>query len=178
MSKTGDSRTGGHRSQLWCQTAQLWLTSLHNLQIIWENSLIIQVSVLIRMGIIWPLLWDKQNKIACLFLLIILVSLIIVVQLLSCVWLFVIPWTAALQASPSFTTSWSLPKLMSTELVIPSISSSVIPFSCYLQSFPASESFLMSWLFALGGRSIGASASASVLPMNKPLLYRYHFALG
>ena len=119
MSKTGDSRRGGHRGQLWCQTAQLWLTSLYNLQI-WENSLIIQVSVLIRMGIIWPLLWDKQNKIVCLFLLIILVSLIIVVQLLSCVWLFVIPWTAALQASPSFTTSWSLPKLMSTELVIPS----------------------------------------------------------
>ena len=45
------------------------------------------------------------------------------------------------------------------------ISSSVIPFSC-LQSFPASGSFLVSWLFASVGQSIGASASASVLPMN------------
>ena len=47
----------------------------------------------------------------------------------------------------------------------PIISSSLIPFSC-LQSFPASGSFPMSWLFASGGQSIGASASASVLPMN------------
>ena len=48
----------------------------------------------------------------------------------------------------------------------PTISSSVIPFSSCLQSFPASGSFLMSWLFASGGQNIGVSASASVLPMN------------
>ena len=48
----------------------------------------------------------------------------------------------------------------------PTNSSSVIPFSSCLQSFPASGSFLMSWLFASGGQSIGTSASASVLPMN------------
>ena len=48
----------------------------------------------------------------------------------------------------------------------PTISSSVIPFSSCLQSFPASGSFLMSWLITSGGHSIGASASASVLPMN------------
>ena len=47
----------------------------------------------------------------------------------------------------------------------PVISSSVIPFSSHLQSFPASGSFLMSQLLASGGQSIGASASASVLPM-------------
>ena len=47
----------------------------------------------------------------------------------------------------------------------PTISSSVIPFS-HLQSFPASGSFQMSQLFASGGQRIGASASASVLPMN------------
>ena len=46
------------------------------------------------------------------------------------------------------------------------ISSSVVPFSPYLQSFPASGSFLMSQLFASGGQSVGASASALVLPMN------------
>ena len=48
----------------------------------------------------------------------------------------------------------------------PAISLSVVPFSSSLQSFPDSASFPMSWLFASGGQSIGASASASVLPMN------------
>ena len=48
----------------------------------------------------------------------------------------------------------------------PTISPSVIPFSSSLQSFPASGSFLMSLLFELGGQSIEASSSASVLPMN------------
>ena len=46
------------------------------------------------------------------------------------------------------------------------ISSSVGPFSSCLQYFPASGSFTMSQLFASGGHSIGASASASLLPMN------------
>ena len=48
----------------------------------------------------------------------------------------------------------------------PTISSSVVPFSSCLQSFPASESFPMSQLCASGGQSIGVSASASVLSMN------------
>ena len=48
----------------------------------------------------------------------------------------------------------------------PTISSSVVPFSSCLQSFPASWSFPMSQLFASGGQSIGVSASTSVLPMN------------
>ena len=48
----------------------------------------------------------------------------------------------------------------------PTISSSVVPFSSHLQSFPASGSFQMSPFFALGSPSIGVSASASVLPMN------------
>ena len=47
----------------------------------------------------------------------------------------------------------------------PTISSSVIPFSFCPQSFPASGSFLMSWLFTTGGHSTGASASASIVPM-------------
>ena len=46
------------------------------------------------------------------------------------------------------------------------ISSSVAPFSSCLQSFLASGSFPLSWLFASGGQSIGVSASASVLPVN------------
>ena len=48
----------------------------------------------------------------------------------------------------------------------PTISPSVVPFSSRLQSFPASGSFPMSQLFALGGQSIGVSVSTSVLPMN------------
>ena len=48
----------------------------------------------------------------------------------------------------------------------PAISSSVIPFSSYLQSLPASGSFPMSQLFAWGGQRTRVSASASVLPMN------------
>ena len=59
---------------------------------------------------------------------------------------------------------------MSIESVMPThppaISSSVVQFSSCLQSFPASGSFPMSWLFASSGESIGASASASVLPRN------------
>ena len=46
------------------------------------------------------------------------------------------------------------------------ISSSIIPFSSCLQSFPASGSFSMSQFFTSGGQSIGASASAALLPMN------------
>ena len=46
------------------------------------------------------------------------------------------------------------------------ISSSASPISFCLQSFPASGSFPMSWLFASGGQNVEASASASVLPMN------------
>ena len=48
----------------------------------------------------------------------------------------------------------------------PTISSSVIPFSSHLQSYPASGSLQMSYFFPEGGQSIGVSASASVLPMN------------
>ena len=48
----------------------------------------------------------------------------------------------------------------------PTMSTSVIPFSSCLQSFSTSWSFPMSQFFASGGQSIGASVSASVLPMN------------
>ena len=48
----------------------------------------------------------------------------------------------------------------------PTISSSVTPFSSCLQSFPASGAFPISWLFASSNQSIGASAFASVFPMN------------
>ena len=57
----------------------------------------------------------------------------------------------------------------------PTISSSVIPFSSCLQSFPASGSFPMSQLFTSGGSSIGVSASESALPMNIQDYFLYNW---
>ena len=84
-------------------------------------------------------------------------------------------WTSARQASLSFTISWSLLKLRSTELVMRSNHLSVCwPLLLLPSVFPSIKVFLMSQLFALGDQSIGASASASVLPMNS----QYWFPLG
>ena len=94
-------------------------------------------------------------------------SALFVVQLLSHVWLFAAPWTAAHQASLSFTISQSLLKLMSIELVMPSNNLILChPLLLLPQSFPASRSLPISWLFASGGQSIGVSASASVILVN------------
>ena len=90
-----------------------------------------------------------------------------VVQLLSRVWLFVAPWTAACPAPLSSTVSWCLLKSVSIEfMMLLTISSSAAPFSFCLWSFPASESFPMNWLLPPDGQSIGASTSATVFPMN------------
>ena len=94
-------------------------------------------------------------------------NIIVLVHSLSRVQLFAIPWTAARQASLSFTIYWACSNSCSlSQWCHPIISSSVVPFSSCLQSFPASGSFLMSRLFASVGQSTGASVSASVLPMN------------
>ena len=85
----------------------------------------------------------------------------------SCVWLFATLWTAAYQTSLSIINSWSLLKLKSIELVMPS---NYIILCCLLlllsSNSPASGSFQMSQLFTSGGQRIGVSASKSVLPMN------------
>ena len=91
-----------------------------------------------------------------------------VVQTLSCVPVFETPRTAAHQASLSFSISGiclnSCPLSwwchLSSDLIFH------CPFSCCPQSFPSSGSFPISRLFASGGQSTGASASASVLPVN------------
>ena len=67
---------------------------------------------------------------------------------------------------PEFPNSWVPNSCPLSQWCHPAVSSSIIPFSSCLQSFPASGSFPMSQVFASGGQSIGASASASVLPMN------------
>ena len=92
---------------------------------------------------------------------------VFVVQSLSCVWLFAIPWTAARQASLSFTSSQSLFKFMFIESVMPSKHLILCrPLLLLFSVFPSIRSFLWTQFFARGGQSIGASASASVLPMN------------
>ena len=91
------------------------------------------------------------------------------VQLLSHVWLFATPRTAAHQAFLSITNSQNLPKIKkcpSSRWCHPDISFSVIPFSSHLQSFPASGFFPVNQFFTSGSQSIGASASASVLLMS------------
>ena len=72
------------------------------------------------------------------------------------------PWTAARQASLSFTISRSLLKLTSIESVMPSNHLHFL-FTSHLQFFAESESFPMSQFFVSGGQSIGASASKSDL---------------
>ena len=90
-----------------------------------------------------------------------------VVQSLSHVQLFETPWTAAHQASLSFTIAQSLLKLMSIESVMPFNHLLLChPFSSNLQSFPAPWSFPVSQFFTSGGQSVGVSPSGSVLPMN------------
>ena len=89
--------------------------------------------------------------------------LLFVVHLPSHAQLFVTPWTAACQASMSFTVSQSLPKLMSIESMMPP--THLTPFSSGLQSSLVSGPSPVSQ-FASGSQSIGASASASILPMN------------
>ena len=94
-------------------------------------------------------------------------SILVLAQFLSCVRLSEIPWTQhtrfpCLSLSPRVCSnacplSW---------YCLPSISSSVTPFSSCSKSFPYSWSFPVSQLFSSSGQSIGASASASVLPMN------------
>ena len=94
-------------------------------------------------------------------------AMFISVQSLSHVRLFATLWTAAHQGSLFFTNSWSLGKLMSIELVIPSNHFILChPLSSCLQSCPVMWSFLMSQFFTSVGQSIGGSISASVLPMN------------
>ena len=94
-------------------------------------------------------------------------ELLFSVQLLSQIQLFATPWTAARQASLSFTNSQSLLKLMSIEMVISS--NHLILFHPILPSpsiFPSIKVFPNESALRISGQSTGALVSASVLPMN------------
>ena len=70
-------------------------------------------------------------------------------------------------STPCLPVHHQIPELAQTHVhrVCDAISSTVVPFSFCLESFPASGSFPMSWFFASGGQSIGNLTSALVLPM-------------
>ena len=109
--------------------------------------------------------WDKNVPV---WLSKLFYQIVVAVQSLSCVRFFVIPWTAPCQAFLSSIISQSLIKFMSIELVI--LSNHLIlccaHFPFHPQSFPASGSFPVSHLFTSDDQSIGASASASILPVH------------
>jgi len=114
-----------------------------------------------------PSRWHRHSSFSYIYYACVVLGFV-VVQSLSCVWLFAIPWTIACKAclSAEDTVSWRLLKLMSIESVMPSnhliLCSSLLLFPSIS---PASEYFPTSWLIALGGQSIRASDS-TVLPMN------------
>jgi len=96
-------------------------------------------------------------------------TIVVVVQLLSHVWFFAPPWAIACQAPLFLTVSWSLLIFMSTELVMLSNHIILCIPPAYPFAFNPSQHqgyFPMSQLFASGGQSTRASASASVLPVN------------
>ena len=94
------------------------------------------------------------------------VKALVVVHLLSHIWLWD-PMDCSTPGSLSSAISWSLLKFMSIELVMLSYHLILCrPFSFCLQSFPALGLFPVSQLFSLGSQSIGASVSASALPVN------------
>ena len=95
------------------------------------------------------------------------IRIVLVVQSLSCIRLFATPRTAARQASLSITNSWSLLKLMSIASVTPSNHLILChPLLLPPSIFPSIRVFSNESVFTSGGQSIGASASASALPMN------------
>ena len=102
---------------------------------------------------------------------------VVFVQSLSCVQLFVTPWTAACQAPLSSTISRVLLKFTSLSQWCYLLSNHLIlycPIHLLSSVFPSIRSFIVNRFFASGGQSIGVSASASVLPMN----IQYWFPLG
>ena len=94
------------------------------------------------------------------------VVVVVIIQSLSRVQLFVTPWTTAHQTPLSFTTSWSLLKVMSIESVIPSDHLICFPLLLLPSVFRSIRVFSNESVLCIRWPKIGASASESVLPMN------------
>ena len=148
-----------------------WQWSCSQVKCLWENSgtswhgecwLTLHVPHKIHLLQLWPWMWWYQKMGVWE-----MIDVFLSIQFsLSHVWLFVALWTAARQASLSITKSWSLVKLMSTELVM--LFNHLILCSSLLllpSIFPSIRVFSNEF-FTSGGQSIETSASASFLPMN------------
>ena len=109
---------------------------------------------------IWASLYQHYAVLIPLYFLWIFISVFIIspsvrfssVQSFSHVWLFVTPWTAARQASLSITNSWSPPKLMSIESVMPSNHLILCPLLLLPSIPPSIRVFPVSQLFSSGGQ--------------------------
>ena len=111
-----------------------------------------------------PLYWGMIDKLELYVKLYNFIIFVVVIQSLSHVWLLVIPWSTALQASLSLTTTRNLLKSMSIESLMPSKHLTLChPFLFLPSIFPNIRVFYNEFLFRSGGQSIGASSSASVL---------------
>ena len=138
----------GHKKRWHPDTWILWHSSWHIHPTIWmnfENTMLSERSLSQTPHILQNFIYQFSS-----------------VQLLSRVWLFVTPWTAARQVSLSITNSRSSLKLMSIESVMPSN----YLILCHPLLLRHQSQFQMSQFFTSGDQSVGVSASASVLPMN------------
>ena len=111
--------------------------------------------------------YEKRKVHILVYSLHLLSNFLFIFQLYTHVQLFATPWTEARQASPSFTISWSLLKVMSIESVMPSNHLVLYhPLSSCLQSFPASGSFLKKMALHIGWPKYW-SFSFSISPSNE-----------
>ena len=142
-----------HWRQKWLHTAVFWPGKFHRLYTPWVAK---SWTWLSDFHFTFTYTWKKLQDQA-----------ISSVQSLSCVRLFATPWITARKASLSITNSWSSPKLMSIKLLMPS---SHLILCCPLlllpSIFPSLRVLSSESLLYIRWPSIGASASASVLPMN------------
>ena len=146
------------------------IVSLYFLALITEEAFLSLLAILWNSAFRWVYLFFSPLPFTSLLFSIIFSSNLIQfssVQSLSRVRLFATPWTTAHQASLSITNSWSLPRPMSIELVMPSNHLILChPLLLLPSIFPSIRVFSTESVFAWGGQSIGVSASTSVLPMN------------
>ena len=139
---------------------------------LWDLFILYNWNISLSSSSLFPPLLSSGNhySILCCYS---LSTLFFVFQLLSHVRLFATSWAAAHQASLSITISWSFLNLMSIKLVMPSNHLILCcPLLLVLSILPSIR--IVSWLFASGVQSTGASGSESVLPVN----IQHWFPLG
>ena len=124
-------------------------------------------SIFFHLFVLSSISFTKSYSFSHISVLLLQLGFVVAMQLLHGVWLFAIPWTAAHQASLLFTISRSLFKIVSVESVMPLNHLILCHLLLLLSSvFFSIRVFSNESALRIGGQSIGASASASVLPVN------------